>query len=132
MFPIEFMLIDPALLIVGPLTVKLVALLIAKLSVFVPRVRVLVVSAAFIVTVEFAVLMHVFEVLVGTPDGVQLPARSQLPLPPFQVEVHCAKPDGRYKKSAASAMSNIRTGTLFRPKMCFASNKRLCMSVSPN
>src|SRR6202035_159332 len=88
--PVEFMVIEPALPMVAPLTVKLSALAIAKASVEEPSVRVLVAPAVLRVTVELAVLMQVFELLVGMPP-FQLPATFQLPEPPpCHVEVHCA------------------------------------------
>src|SRR5580704_12212230 len=79
--PVEFMVIEPALLMLAPLTVKTSALLIARVSVEEPSVRVLVAPATLRVTVEFAVLMQVFELLVGMPP-FQLPATFQLPAPP--------------------------------------------------
>ena len=86
--PLEFIVIEPALLMVAPLTVKLSAFAIAKASVEEPSVRVLVTPAVLRVTVELAVLMQVFELLVGMPP-FQLPATFQLPAaPPCQVEVH--------------------------------------------
>ena len=83
----------PALLILPPeLTERTWLFEMVRLSVLKPRVRLLVASLALIVTAELAVLMQVLLELVGTPDGVQLPAVSQLPeAPPLQVAVHCAK-----------------------------------------
>ena len=86
--PVEFSPMEPALLMVAPLIVKLSALAIAKVSVEAPSVRVLVTPAVLRVTVELAVLMQVFELLVGMPP-FQLPATFQLPdPPPCHVEVH--------------------------------------------
>src|ERR1700723_3358710 len=106
--PLEFIVIEPALLIVAPLTVKLSALAIAKASVEDPSVRVLVAPAVLRVTVELAVLMQVFEVLVGMPP-FQLPATFQLPdPPPCQVEVHCASAASGEKSTASIAIKRIR------------------------
>src|SRR5580704_7049590 len=107
-FPVEFIVIVPALLTVLPLTVKTSALAIARLSVPVPSVRVLVASFPLIVTAELAALIHVLEALVGTPTGVQLPATSQLPVPPFQVEVHCASAETGSKSSVTATSQSTR------------------------
>ncbi|SRR5580700_215628 len=107
-FPVEFSDIAPTLLTVLPLTVKASALAIVRLSVPVPSVRLLVASLPLIVTAEFAALIHVLEELVGTPDGVQLPATSQLPVPPFHVEVHCASAETGNKSSTTAANRIIR------------------------
>jgi hypothetical protein len=116
--PVEFMVIDPALLMVAPLTVKLSALAIAKESVEEPSVRVLVAPAVLRVTVELAVLMQVFEVLVGMPP-FQLPATFQLPeLPPCQVEVHCASVVSGEKSTASIAIKRIRGPRLLVDKTC--------------
>src|ERR1700693_1092761 len=90
-FPVEFNEIAPALLMVLPLTVIDVALAKLRLSVLNPSVRSAVTAPAiFIVTAEFAVLMHAFVLLVGTP-ALQSPAIFPTPVAlPVQLVSHCA------------------------------------------
>src|ERR1700723_1624823 len=108
----------PALLILPPLlTVRTLSFEMFRLSVLKPRVRLFVASLLLMVTAELAVLMQVLVEPVGTPDGVQLPATSQLPLaPPLQVAVHCAKADSGQKISASSAIKRKRPAILSLPE----------------
>jgi hypothetical protein len=107
--PVEFNEIVPELLIVLPLTMSCVSVGRLKVSVLNPRVR-LAVPAPMIssVTVEFAVLMHVFVLLVGTP-ALQLPGTFQFPeAAPVQLVLHCANAESGHKPSASSNTQNAR------------------------
>ena len=108
-FAEPFIVIEPALLIVLPLTVSDAPLAKLRLSVLDPRVRSAVTAPEiFSVTVEPAVSMQVFELLVGMPP-FQLAATFQLPdEPPCQVEVHCASAVSGEKSTASIAIKRIR------------------------
>src|ERR1700722_1296432 len=104
----------PALLILPPLlTDRTWSFEMFRLSVLRLRVRLFVESLELMVTAEFAALIQVLVLPVGTPDGLQLPATSQLPLaPPAQVAVHCAKAESGQKISASSAIRRKRPAIL--------------------
>src|ERR1700693_4432712 len=128
--PMEFSEIEPALLMVAPLTVKLSALLMARVSLE-PKVRVLVAPAMLRVTVEPAVLMQVFELLVGMPP-FQLPATFQLPdPPPCQVEVHCASAVSGEKSTARIAIKRIRGSKFLGDESVPWARDSFRMSVPP-
>src|ERR1700693_3173619 len=103
------MVIAPALLIVLPLTVSTDPLAKLRLSVLNPSVRLPVAAPdIFSVTVEPAVLMHEFVLLVGTP-ALQLPITFQSPAaPPVQLVLHCANAEPGNKNSVITASQSIR------------------------
>src|ERR1700722_2405194 len=123
----------PALLMLPPLLIERTwSFEMFRLSVLKPRVRLFVASLALIVTAEFVVLMQVLVLPVGTPDGLQLPARSQLPVaPPAHVAVHCAKADSGQKISASSAISRMRLAILSLPEGFFTAKDDSCMRLAP-
>src|ERR1700683_1247742 len=102
-----------------------------RVSVLEPSVRLSVESLALIVTAEFAALMQVLLLLVGTPDGVQLPATSQLPVPPFHVAVHCAKAESGHSTSASNATNKTRTTFSFAANFISAKKDRFIV-MAPN
>jgi hypothetical protein len=128
-FADPFIVIDPALLMVLPLTVSVAPLLKLRVSVT-PRVRLEVAAPLiFKVTIEFAVLMHALVLLVGIP-ALQLPAAFHTPeAPPVQLVPHCAKAESGNKKSARSATSKIWRETFSLSESFFAAKNRVCMAT---
>src|ERR1700693_3289535 len=85
--PLEFKFRAPLLRMLPPLwMVSGVLFPILRMSEakLISRLRVVSPLVAVMLTVELATLMHAFEVAPGTPAD-QLPAVSQLPVPPFQL-----------------------------------------------
>src|ERR1700683_581655 len=111
--PVEFSEIVPELLIALPLTVSCVSLPKLKVSVL-PRVRSAVPAPMiFSVTIEFAVLMHVFVLLVGTP-ALQLPGTFQFPVAaPVQLVSHCANAESGHKPTTSNSSQNPRCPLFF-------------------